>query len=211
MFFICDVFVILETSGVCTVQRKVMSICDQLRTVLESNIATGASSIQPSDFRKQKEDVGLSGNEDNIEDNIEDLDSEAQMDSPMCTRYTTQIPSKKGKRPRPHAESQEAISHAMKDVVVTLVNFCEKDDENSSKRLKIMESIATVEQEKFQWSKKQTVGQEAYEALLVLPGLEEMDKFKAMKLFENSEMRNQFLCLPQEMKLNWLKFHLNSA
>ena len=63
----------------------------------------------------------------------------------------------------------------MKDMVVALVNFCEKDDENSSKRLKIMESIATVEQEKFQWCKKQTVGQEAYEALLVLPGLEEMN------------------------------------
>ena len=122
--------------------------------MLESNIATGASSIQPSDFRKQKEDVGLSGNEDNIEV----LDSKAQMDSSMYTRSTTQIPSKKGKRPRPHAESQEAISHAMKDVVVALVKFCEKDDENSSKRLKIMENIATVEQEKFQWFKSKQMG-----------------------------------------------------
>ena len=37
--------------------------------MLESNIATGASSIQLSDFRRiQKEDVDLSGNEDNIEE-----------------------------------------------------------------------------------------------------------------------------------------------
>ena len=101
--------------------------------MLESNIATGASSIQPSDFRRiQNEDVGLSGNEDNIEEFVPmstqipiDLDFEAQMDSPMCTRSTTQIPSKKGKRSRPHAESQEAISLAMKDMVVALVNFCE--------------------------------------------------------------------------------------
>ena len=120
--------------------------------MLESNIATGALSIQPSNFRTQKEDVGLSGNEDNIEEFVPmstqipiDLDFEAQMDSPKCTRSTTQIPSKKGNRSRPHAESQEAISLAMKDMVVALVNFCEKEDENSLKRMKIMESIAIVE------------------------------------------------------------------